>query len=233
MDEHGVVSFSSMHSNYLNARPTNLQVRATVDRHSRLEAAYVVETEALTEELLTKIARRIDFASNFFLIVAPGIEPQARIQGAEIFVAANVVPVGVRNEDGCQFRKAGGVRSQRLVRNLGGIRSCTGVDADQLPPIIGNHKIVFRELETRERIYAARHDLGDAPRRKGMPRSNVFRKRSDQRNRPVKTLVAAPPQIVLCLGLFPVSKCQLSEVVIDFPQPTRMRGFVSVFHAPG
>src|ERR1700693_6292239 len=66
-----------------------------------------------------------------------------------------------------------------------------------------------------------------------MPRSDVFRERSDQGNRPVKTLVAAPPQIVLCLGLVSVSKSQLSEVVIDFSQPTRMRGFVSVFNAPG
>src|SRR5713101_1705568 len=174
MDEHGVVSFSSMHRNYLNARPPNLQVRAAVDRHIRLEAAYLVETEAFTEELLTKNPRRIDFASNFFLIVAPGIEPQARIQGAEIFVAANVVPVGVRDEDGCQFRKAGRVRSQRLVCNLGGIRSRTGIDTDQLSSIVGNHEMVFREFETRERIYAARHDLGDAPGGKGMPRSDVF-----------------------------------------------------------
>src|SRR6266852_5023788 len=174
MDEHRVVSFSSMHRNKLYARSPNLQVCAAVDCHIRLEAAYVVETETFTEKLLTKIARRIDFASNFFLIVAPGIEPQARIQGAEIFVAANVVPVGVRNEDGCQFRKAGRVRSQRLVRNLGGIRSCTGIDTDQLSSIVGNHEIVFRELETRERIHPAWHDLGDAPGRKGMPRSDVF-----------------------------------------------------------
>src|SRR5229473_2229393 len=169
MDEHGVVSFSSMHRNQLNARPSNLQVRAAVDRHIRLEAAYVVETEALTKELLTKLPRSIDFASNFFLIVAPGIEPQPRIQGAEIFVPANVVPVGVRNDDGCQFRKAGCVRAQRLVRNLGGIRSCTGVDTYQLSSVVRNHEIVFREFEARERIDAARHDLGDAPRRKGMP----------------------------------------------------------------
>ena len=81
--------------------PPNLQVRAAVDHHIRLEAAHVAETEAFTEELLTKIPRRIEVASNFFLIVAPGIEAQARIQGAEIFVASNVVPVGVCNEDGC------------------------------------------------------------------------------------------------------------------------------------
>src|SRR5882724_11769401 len=131
MDEHRVVGFCSLHRDELDACSPDLQFGTTIDGYVRLEAAYVVETEAFTEELLSKIPRRIDFASNFFLIVAPGIEPQARIQGAEIFVAANVVPVGVRNEDGCQLRKAGRVRSQRLVRNLGGIRSCTGVDADQ------------------------------------------------------------------------------------------------------
>ncbi len=48
-----------------------------------------------------------------------------------------------------------------------------------------------------------------------------------------KTLVAAPPEIVLRLGLFSRRESQLSEVVIDFPQPTRMRGFVGVLHAPG
>src|SRR6266849_3669294 len=121
MDEHGVVNFSSMHRNELDARPPNLQVRAAVDRHIRLEATYVVESGAFTEELLTKIPRRIDFTSNFFLIVAPGIEPHARIQGPEIFVAANVVPMGVRDEYGRQFRKAGRVRSQRFVRNLRGV----------------------------------------------------------------------------------------------------------------
>src|SRR5713226_305330 len=232
MDEHRVVSFSSMHRNKLYARSPNLQVCAAVDCHIRLEAAYVVETEAFTEKLLTKIPRRIDFASNLFLIVAPGIEPQARIQFAEIFVPANVVPMGVRNEDGCQFRKTGCVRSQRLVRNLGRIRSRTGVDADQLPPIIGNHKIVFRELEARERIYAARHDLGDAPWCKGVSRDDVFRKGSDQRNWPVETLVAAPPQIVLRLRLFAVDEGQLSEVIVDFPQPPCMRRLVGVFYAP-
>src|SRR6266446_1993436 len=174
MDEHRVVGFSSLHRDELDACSPDLQFGTTIDGHVRLEAAYVVETEAFTEELLPKIPRRIDFASNFFLIVASGIEPQARIQSAEIFVAANMVPVRVRNEDGCQFRKVGRVHSQCLVRNLGGIRSCTGVDADQLSSVVGNNEIVFRELETRERIYAARHDLGDAPWSKGMSRSDVF-----------------------------------------------------------
>ena len=80
VDEHGVVSFSSLHGNQLDARSPDLQVRAAVDRDVRLEAAHVVETEAFTEELLAEIVRRIDFAGNFFLIVAPGIETQVRIQ---------------------------------------------------------------------------------------------------------------------------------------------------------
>src|SRR6266550_4427146 len=109
MDEHGIVGFSSLHRDELNACSPDLQFGTTNDGDVRLEAAYVVETEAFTEELLSKIPRRIDFASNFLLIVAPGIEPQARTQRAEVFVAANVVPVRVCNEDGCQFRKAGRV----------------------------------------------------------------------------------------------------------------------------
>ena len=77
-----------MHGNQLNARPPNLQVRAAVDRHIRLEAAHVVETKALAEELLAEVPWSIEIVSYLFLIVAPGIEAQARIQGAEIFMAS-------------------------------------------------------------------------------------------------------------------------------------------------
>ena len=162
MDEHRIVGFSSSHRDELDACSPNLQFGTTIDGDVRLEAAYVVETEAFTEELLSTIPRRIDFASNFFLIVAPGIELQAWVQGAEIFVAANVVPVRVRNEDGCQFRKAGRVRSQCLVCNLGGIRSCTedghGPWKGRINPASGNplteelsHGMLGRDMPARQR----------------------------------------------------------------------------------
>src|SRR5439155_5332688 len=100
-------------------------------------------------------------------------------------------------------------------------------------PIVRYHKIIFGELETRERIYAARNDLSDAPRRKSVPRCDLLRKRGDQRNRPVKLFVATPPQIVLCFGLFSICEGQLSKVVVDFSQPPCVWSFVGVRHAPG
>src|SRR6266446_4171364 len=144
----------------------------------------------------------------------------------------NMVPGGVCNEDGRQFWQPGRMGSQCFVGGLGRVRPRTGVDANQLSPVVGDNKIVFCEFETGERVYPARHDLGDAPRRKGMPGQNVLRKWSAKRNWPAKVCVAAPPQIVLCLGLFAVSEGQLSEVVVDFPQPSCVRRFVDVLHAP-
>jgi hypothetical protein len=49
----------------------------------------------------------------------------------------------------------------------------------------------------------------------------------------VKVRVASPPQIVLGLGLFALGKSHLSEMIVDFPQPPRVRRFVDVLHAPG
>src|SRR6266446_9912048 len=88
-------------------------------------------------------------------------------------VTPNVVPVGVCNEDGRQFWQPGRMGSQCFVGGLGRVRPRTGVDANQLSPVVGDNKIVFCEFETGERVYPARHDLGDAPRRKGMPGQNV------------------------------------------------------------
>ena len=51
-------------------------------------------------------------------------------------MSANVVPVGVRNEYGRQLRQARGLRTQRFVGSLGGVRPRTGVNADELSPIL-------------------------------------------------------------------------------------------------
>ncbi len=79
-------------------------------------------------------------------------------------MSANVIPVGVCDENGGQFRQVGCIRSQRLIGGLRGVRARTRIDANQFSPIVGNHKIVFRELETRERVDAPGHNLADSPR---------------------------------------------------------------------
>src|SRR5258708_31295278 len=79
VDEHRIVSFSSLHRNQLDSGSPDLQLSATVDCDVRLEAAYVVEAEAFTEELFIENPRRIHFASNLFLVITPRIETQVRI----------------------------------------------------------------------------------------------------------------------------------------------------------
>jgi len=56
MDEHSIVSLSSLHGDELDGRSPDLQLCATVDRYVRLEAAYIVEAEAFAEEAFAKIA---------------------------------------------------------------------------------------------------------------------------------------------------------------------------------
>src|SRR5262245_50264779 len=111
IDQHGVVSFTSIHRNELDACSPDLQFGATIDRDVGPEAEYVVDAEAFAEEWLVENARRAGAASELFGVVVPRIELQARVQAAKIPVPANVIPVRVRDEDGRQFRQVGSMRT--------------------------------------------------------------------------------------------------------------------------
>src|SRR5262245_66190278 len=54
VDQHGVVSFSSIHRNELDACSPDLQLGAAIDRNIGLEAENVVDAEAFAEEWLIK-----------------------------------------------------------------------------------------------------------------------------------------------------------------------------------
>src|SRR5262249_8163101 len=99
VDQHGVVSFSSIHRNELDACSPNLQFGPVIDCNIGLEAEDVVDAEAFTEEWLVESARRASAASKFFRVVVPRIKLQAGVQAGKIPVPANVIPVGVCNED--------------------------------------------------------------------------------------------------------------------------------------
>src|SRR5262245_48019427 len=226
------MSFSSLHGNELDARSPDLQLGATIDRDVGLEAEYVVDVEAFAEEWLVENARCSAAACDLFPVVFPRIKLQAGVQGAKILVPAYVIPMGVRDENRRQFRQVGCIRSQCLVGGLGRVRSRARVDADQFLPIVRYHEIIFRELETRQRVYAARHYLTDASRDKCVSGCVLLRERSDERNRPIKVLVAALEKIVLRPGLVPLRDGKLSQMIVDFSQPSCMRRFVGVFQAP-
>src|SRR5229473_6249064 len=84
VNEHGVVGFSPLHRDQLDARSSDREFRAMVDRDVRLEATYVFDVEAFTEEALGENPGPVEFARNLFLVIAPGIETQARIQATKI-----------------------------------------------------------------------------------------------------------------------------------------------------
>src|SRR5229473_897767 len=93
---------------------------------------------------------RIEFAVNLFLIVTPGVETRLRIQTAKIGLSADVVPMRMCDKDCGQLRQIRSVGAQRFVGGFGGVGTGPRVYSDQLAPIVGNHKVIFGELETRE-----------------------------------------------------------------------------------
>src|SRR5882672_103487 len=162
MDEHGVVRLTAMDGDQLDARSADFEFCGTVDRCVRLEIANILDVEVLTEEMSRNGSWRIEFAVNLFLIVASGVETRPRIQTAKVSLSANMVPMGMRDEDGGECREIRCVGAQRFVGGFGGVGTGPSVYTDQLPAIVGNHEIVFRELETRQRIDPAGNNLRNA-----------------------------------------------------------------------
>src|SRR5262245_44388084 len=142
------MSFSSLHGNELDACSPDRQLSTTIDCSVGLEAKYVVDAKAFAEEWRVENTRCGGAASDFFSVVVSRIELYARVQGTKILVPANVIPVGVRDKNGRQFRKVRRMRSQCLVGGLSRVRARARIDTDQLLPIVRHHEIVFRELET-------------------------------------------------------------------------------------
>src|SRR5258707_15082301 len=116
----------------LDARSADLQFCAVVDGDIGFEAANVIQVEALAEEVFAEDSWRIKFSRQLVVVIAPGVETRVGIQGPEIRLSANVVPMGMCNEDGGQFRQTSSVRTQRFVGRPGGVRPRAGVNADQL-----------------------------------------------------------------------------------------------------
>src|SRR6478736_4441338 len=124
MDEHGIVRLSAVNGNQVYARASHFQLGGAVYGCVRLEIPHIFEIETLAEEMFPDGPRRVDLAGYFFLIVGCGIEAGFQIQTAEIGLSADVVPMGMGDEDGSQLRQIGSIGAQSLVGGLCGI--CTG-----------------------------------------------------------------------------------------------------------
>src|SRR5258708_4552269 len=198
----------------------------------RLKIPDIFEIEALAEKVFADGLRRVDLAGYFFLIVTSGIEAGFRIQTAKIGLSADVVPMRMCDEDGSELRQIRRVGPERLVCSLGGVGPGSRVDPDQLPPIVGNDEIVFGELETGERIDAARNNFGNTVRRKGMTGQWVFYKWRDECDRLIKTLVTTLSEIVTGFGLVTIGESEFSQTKVYFSQPADLGRFGDVRGAP-
>src|SRR5215472_9404911 len=214
--------FSSLHGNEFDACSPDRQFGAATDGNVRLEAAHVVNAEALAEEILVENAGLVDVVSDFVGVIASRVKTRAGTQGAKIRMPAHMIPVRVRDEDGCQWGQLGRIRPQCLVSGPGRVRPGAGIDPDQLPPIVRHYEVVFRELKTREYEHATGNDFADAPRGEGMPGYDFLRKRSAEGDRPVEVFVAGALQIVLRPSRVAIRQGELSQVIVDSPQPSCM-----------
>src|SRR6202040_2445629 len=121
MDEHSVVRFTAMEGDQLDARSTDFEFCRTIDRCIRLEIANILDVEVLTKERFRNRSWRIEFAVNLFLVVASGVETRFRIQTAKVSLSADMVPMGMRDEDGSERREVRCVGAQRFVGGFGGV----------------------------------------------------------------------------------------------------------------
>src|SRR5262249_32172431 len=182
MDEKPILSFSSLHWDEFDSRSPDLYLRLTVDRDIGFETPDILHTEPVPEEARTERTGSVKRDRMLFLVVLPDIELQARIEATEVVVPSNVVPVGMGNQNSAQFGQSGNVRPKGFVGRLCGIRSCSGVNPDELAPVFRNHEVVFGEFVARQRVHLARYDLADALREKRMSRQGILGKRRGERD---------------------------------------------------
>src|SRR5437868_6235687 len=169
VDQHCVVRLSTLNRNQLEARSTDVYDSPSLNRDIRPVGPQILETEVGAEKLLGEDSRRVELPLKFLLVVAPPVEPHVGSQRTEVIVATNVVPVGMGNDYGCQRRKPRGMSAKCVVCRLGCISSCSGINADQLTPVVRDDEVVLRKFKAGESIDPFGQDLIYSFRKERVP----------------------------------------------------------------
>src|SRR5262249_61024789 len=146
----------------------------------------ILTNESFSEEFLRENLGRVKFFLELFLIVSSAVKFGRRIQTAEVRMTANMVPVCVSDEHGCERRQSRRIVLQCFVCTFCKIRARASVDADEFVPVAGNNEVVFREFEAGQRVDATGNDLGNSSRRKRMTCSSRFGKRGCKGDRVIE-----------------------------------------------
>src|SRR5262249_53694803 len=118
VNQHGIMRFSPSNRDQLELRPTDVYVCSFGDRYVLLVTKEILRGELLCEELLPEDLRPIGLLFERFLVVASPTKLGTRVQAAEVGLAADMVPVGVSNEHGCQRRQSWGIGLKSFVGTL-------------------------------------------------------------------------------------------------------------------
>src|SRR5215471_19483162 len=116
--------FAAPNRDQLELRSTDVQVRTAGDRNIRFVGLNIVGTESLSEERFRKGPWPIEFLLELFPIIRSPIKPGMRIQRSEVRMTADMIPVCVSNEDGCQRREPRRIGMQRVIYIFCGIWAC-------------------------------------------------------------------------------------------------------------
>src|SRR5262249_2943899 len=147
MNQHRIMRFTPSNRNQFKFRSADAQLRSFVDHSVRFVAENIIGAESRAEELLAEDTRPVHLLLEIFPIVLSPIKLGTRIQAAEIRMSADMVPVCVSNEHGCQWREPRCIGLQSFVGASCEIRACARVNGDELTAVPGNNEIVFREFE--------------------------------------------------------------------------------------
>src|SRR5512133_247670 len=92
----------------------------------------IVHRERFPKELCEDGSRCFQVSSDFRGEVRTAVDLEVGCDRAEIVMAANVIPVCVRDEEGGERRQALDVLLERFEGLLRGVRTGAGIDRDQL-----------------------------------------------------------------------------------------------------
>src|SRR5262245_15422514 len=107
--------FTAMSRDQLEGRSADVHLSSVVDRNVRFVTHNILSLESLSKELCPEDFRRVEFFLELFLIIAAAIKLGMRAQPAEVRMTADMVPVRVSDEHGCQRRQSRRVGLQRIV----------------------------------------------------------------------------------------------------------------------
>ena len=127
---------------------------------------------------------RVDRALQLILIIVPDNKSHIRIDPPKGTLPADMIPMGVSDENSGEGGKAGNALFQCLNHRFGGIRPRTRVNSNQLLAVAGYDEVVLGKLKSRHRKHTPWYNFADSAWVKAQALTGIDRIEGGGRNRP-------------------------------------------------